>query len=87
MVDLDFVLKRYRGACPLARTRLYARDWRMLRAALGGVVDGLGAWLLLRLLSGVASAFCLVLGTATVVEALVDRGIVRMAPSWDESTC
>ena len=44
-----------------------------LTTALGGVVDGLGAWLLLRLLSGVASAFCLVLGTATVVEALVDR--------------
>ncbi len=40
---------------------------------LGGVVDGQAAWLAVRLLSGVASAFCLVLGTATVVEALVER--------------
>ena len=44
-----------------------------LTTALGGAVDSVGAWLAVRLLSGIASAFCLVLGTATVVEALVDR--------------
>ncbi len=40
--------------------------------ALGAVCEGLAAWLLIRLLAGVASAFCLVLGTAVVVEKLVD---------------
>jgi predicted MFS family arabinose efflux permease len=66
-------------AAPLAQRGSRAR-WLLagmlgsaLTTTLGGVVDGLGAWLLVRLLSGVASAFCLVLGTATVVEALVDR--------------
>jgi predicted MFS family arabinose efflux permease len=44
-----------------------------LTTALGAVTDGFAAWLLLRLLAGVASAFCLVLGTATVVEYLVQR--------------
>jgi len=39
----------------------------------GAWCDSLTAWLLIRLLSGVASAFCLVLGTATIVEYLVDR--------------
>ena len=44
-----------------------------LTTLLGAVLDGLAAWLLLRLFSGIASALCLVLGTATVVEALVER--------------
>ena len=44
-----------------------------LTTALGAVTDSFSAWLLLRLLAGVASAFCLVLGTATVVEQLQQR--------------
>ena len=66
-------------AAPLAQRGSRAR-WLVigmlgsaLTTALGGVSESLAAWLLVRLLSGVASAFCLVLGTATVVEALVER--------------
>ena len=66
-------------AAPLAqrgsRTRwlLVGMVGSAVTTCLGAFVDGLAGWLLIRLLSGVASAFCLVLGTATVVEALVAR--------------
>ena len=66
-------------AAPFAARRTRAR-WMLagmvgsaLTTALGAVGESVTAWLLIRLLSGVASAFCLVLGTATIVEYLVDR--------------
>jgi predicted MFS family arabinose efflux permease len=66
-------------AAPFAQRSTRAR-WLLagmvgsaLTTALGAVGDSVTFWLLIRLLSGVASAFCLVLGTATIVEYLVDR--------------
>ena len=66
-------------AAPFAQRSTRAR-WLLagmvgsaLTTALGAVGESVTAWLLIRLLSGVASAFCLVLGTATIVEYLVDR--------------
>lgn len=54
------------------------RVWLVLGMVLSVVTTGSGVWagtlshwLILRFLSGLASAFCLVLGTAVVVEALV----------------
>jgi predicted MFS family arabinose efflux permease len=44
----------------------------------GAAIDSLHAWLAVRFLSGVASAFCLVLGTAVVMEHLVSR----LEPKW-----
>jgi len=66
-------------AAPCAQRRTRA-GWLLagmvgsaLTTAIGALSDGFSAWLLIRFLSGVASAFCLVLGTAMIVEYLVDR--------------
>ena len=37
-VFIDFVLKRHLDPCPLVQTRIYARDHRTLRSALGATV-------------------------------------------------
>lgn len=44
----------------------------------GATIESFSAWLAIRFLSGVASAFCLVLGTAVIIEFLIRRG----APQW-----
>ncbi|MCC6610698.1 MAG: YbfB/YjiJ family MFS transporter [Burkholderiales bacterium] len=50
-----------------------------LSTAAGAVVVAFAAWLGIRFLSGVASAFCLVLGTAAVVEHIALRGRAELA--------
>jgi len=44
----------------------------------GATIESFQAWLAVRLLAGGASAFCLVLGTAAVIECLARRG----EPQW-----
>lgn len=46
--------------------------------AAGALVVSFAAWLAIRFLSGVASAFCLVLGTAAVVEYLATHGRAQL---------
>jgi len=49
-----------------------------LSTAAGAVVASFAAWLSIRFASGVASAFCLVLGTAAVVEYLATHGRAQL---------
>jgi MFS family permease len=63
------------AASPARRRWLVAAFMASAATTLAGVVtESFAAWLVVRFLSGVASAFCLVIGTAVIFEFLANRG-------------